>query len=66
MVQHHRDLNRSFDGLPTCLAGRWRIVIDSLVVYAKDVSDQTHLAMASGKQLQINKILNAANEQVVV
>ena len=38
MVQCHGDLNRSFDGLPTWLASRWRIVIDSVVVNAKDIS----------------------------
>ena len=38
MVQRHRDLNRSFDGLPTHLASRWQIVIDVLVVNTKDFS----------------------------
>ena len=38
MVQHHRDLHRSFVGLLTGLASRGCIVIDSVVVNTKGIS----------------------------
>ena len=43
MVQHHRDLRISFVGLPTRLATRGLIVIDSLMVKKKDVSEAAKL-----------------------
>ena len=67
IVQCQIELNRSFDGLPTHLACRWCLVLDSLVVNTKDISVSSNKSGSrSGIYLYYNGSATGKSGEIVV